>query len=80
VYVDNTESSFKIDLSKVKDKDKYVFVDDINYKAIQAPWELLKKAKSDTNSVTILDGQAYKQIFFQSKAHTLNPSAWSDGH
>ena len=51
-----------------------MFVDGRKYKANQGMWELLTKSKPDKNTVIIQDKQAYKEIHFQSNAHTVNYS------
>jgi hypothetical protein len=72
VYQDDTDGSFIIGRTSFTYTDNSVFVDGRKYNATQGLWELLTKARPDINMVTPQDKQAYKQIFIQSNAHTVN--------
>jgi hypothetical protein len=74
VYQDDSNGSFEIGRSSFKYNDKHVFVYGEKYNATQVLWELLTKSKPNKNSVTLQDGQAYKQILVQSNAHRVNYS------
>ena len=74
VYQDDTDGSFKIGRSSFKYYDKHIFVEGRKYKVTHGLWELLANSKPDKYAVTIQYRQAFKQIHFQSTAHTVNYS------
>ena len=72
VYKDVCDVSFKIGMSSFKFNHKHVFVDGKKHKATQSVCELLTKSKADRNLVSMQNKPPYKQIPYQSNAHSVH--------